>query len=230
MKKTLVMMLAVVMLIACCAPALAQKANLTKVKSSPNLFDVETIDDTVYITSALPMSNRSFVHKYESEQRYSGTEFMLMILNYGQSDEFSSYCLRIYYSTEQGYQNIDSVSFIIDDKEYLFTDVSQVIQECENGTYTELVVIYFDNDNLEFLLPLEDKVNAASDVEDSVEWLDAHPITMVLHGKEDIAVQLDGGFYLDFMAVKLAVVNTVDLFETLTYGGTGTTLTVKDAK
>ena len=230
MKKTLAMILAVIMLSACCAPALAQKADLSYVKSNPSLFEVETIDGFVYVTSAIPAIERAFTHKYESEALYSCTHFLLMLVNYGTNWERSACLLHIYYSSEQGYQNIESVSFIIDGDEYLFTDISQVIRDYENGTYTEVPVISFVYDNLPFLVALEAQVNIALEQEDPVEWFAAHPVIMVLHGKEDITVELDTSFYLDFLAMKIIIQECVDVNETMATRPDGTPLTVKEAE
>lgn len=229
MKKFFALFLAMVMLVAFAAPAFAQKADLSSVYASPNLFEVEMIDGAAYVTTTLPMSNRSFEHKYESEYQYSGTEFLLLIMRYGESGEQGAYTLRIFYSTEQGYQNIDSVSFIVGGKEYRFNDVLQVRQDFDGTTYTEMVAISFGLENMEFLVAMEEQVKIAEATGDRLEWFRANPIPIILHGKEDISSELGAGFYLDFMATKTAVLECVDI-AVLTDALFPTELVVTDAK
>lgn len=65
----------------------------------------------------------------------------------------------------------------------------------------EEMLIRFGEDNVDFLLALEEAIKGKSE---SVEALSEVDIKMVLHGKEDLVVELGSGFLLDFMALKSA--------------------------
>lgn len=67
-------------------------------------------------------------------------------------------------------------------------------------------------DNIDFLAALED---IFGDTEDVTEAAENATCKLILHGREDVEADLGEGFFLDFMAIKLGMVdiNGLDYME-----------------
>lgn len=210
--KKLSLLLAVLLLFTCCGSALAEDFDLSFVRSKTSLYeiDVEIEDDIAFIDSTLSASDRSFVHKYESSTRYSTTEFDMLVIQYLKSTAYPVFRLWITYCADNDYLNINAVTFTIGDKKYTFTDIADTdwYVHDEKG-YVEQVLIKFDLNNTDFLLALEGLLP------ETLEEFDGITIPMTLHGREDIQVELGGGFLLDFFVMEQAMIksNGVGYFE-----------------
>lgn len=221
--KKLYALVALLLCVCLAGTACADIIDLSYVEDSPLLtLDVESHGDmdVAFIESTLSVSARSFVHKYESETKYSHTFFDILITDYrDSSQEDSAHRLWIYYHADNGYQNIDSVTFNVAGTRYTFTGVSSPSRcEYEDGVYEERLLIKFSVSNMSFLSALEQLIPTDGSMPDA-------DITMTLHGKEDITVELGSGFMLDFMGLRLAMLNT-DCANGLRTT-TGTPMTVK---
>lgn len=204
MKKLLLFLLVATLLVSV-SPAMAATIDLSGIQAQDNLYTVDISDDgdAAFIESQLSAENRSFTHKYENSKLYSTTEFDVLIVDYQQSSNYPIFRLWVIYCADNAYQNIESITFQLDKKQFTFSDVSDddwLSYDKENG-YMEEMLIRFGEDNLDFLVAIEE---AIKDKSDSVETLSEVEIKMVLHGKEDIVVELGTGFLLDFMALKSA--------------------------
>jgi hypothetical protein len=203
--KKLILFLLVATLLCSLSPAMAATIDLSAIQAQDNLYTVDISDDgdAAFIESNLSAEARSFVHKYESSTLYSSTEFDVLIVDYQQSSNYPVFRLWIVYCADNGYINADSVTFQVGKKQFTFTDISDedwLTYDKENG-YMEEMLIRFGEDNVDFLLALEEAIKGKSE---SVETLNEVGIKMVLHGKEDLVVELGSGFLLDFMALKSA--------------------------
>lgn len=204
MKKLLLFLLVATLLVSI-TPAMAATIDLSGIQAQDNLYtvDINNDGDAAFIESQLSSENRSFTHKYENSKLYSTTKFDVLIVDYQQSSSYPVFRLWVTYCADNAYQNIDSITFQVDKKQFTFSDVSDedwLSYDKENG-YMEEMLIRFGEDNLDFLLALEEAIKGKSD---TVEALDDVEIKMVLHGKEDIVVELGTGFLLDFMVLKSA--------------------------
>ncbi len=212
MRKTFALLLALTLLCAC-FPALAE-IDLTYVRENTRYFtmDVNTDEDVAFITANLSVEDRSFVHKYESDTRYSFTEFDLLAIDYSKPSIYIVPRLWIYYAADE-YLMIDSVSFNIDGTRYTFTDVGSADRRTrdDNGCIEKLL-IKFSNENLDFLVALANYIKPF----DTYDKLKSNAkITMTLHGREDVTVDLTGDFFLDFKVVITGAFLEVDGFSTI---------------
>lgn len=203
MKKLLALVLALVL--SCCALSAAfADVDLTTVRENSNLFTLDVSDDgtAAFIESQLTVATRSFVHKYESDNRYSSTQWDVLLVNYDTPDVYPVFRLWVNYCADE-YLNLKSVSFIFDGKEYLFTGVSEDAEwhrKDEKGVI-EQALIKFGTSNLAFPAALENIFSGVDDIQAAAQ---SAKCTMILHGDEDIEVELGEGFFMDFLGVKLA--------------------------
>lgn len=145
-----------------------------------------------------------FVHKYDSQTKYSFTQFDILVIDYlSPAKAYPVHRLWIYYSADNYHQYITAVTFNINGTKYTFSGVADASRyEVTDGVYQESLLIKFDWDNLDFLAALEKLIP------EDLDNLDSIKIPMTLHGVEDITVDLDGRFLLDFMFIRLAMLNT----------------------
>lgn len=206
MKSTLVLLMALLMIFGTYTTALAD-LDLDPVREASNVYtiDVSSDGEAAFIESRLSTQDRSFVHKYESENLYSSTQFDILIVDYLKTSAYPVMRLWITYSADDAFMNITSASFIIGNKKYTFSGIadSDWYQQDDRG-YIEQVLIKFGIDNLEFLVALEDMFNDSDSV---VETAKNSTCKMILHGRENIEVDLGSSFFLDFLAIKMAMVN-----------------------
>lgn len=204
--KKLSFILALVLMLSCLSCAFADDFDLTIVRENPGIYtlDVDTEDDVAFVETTLDAARRSFTHKYESTYRYSNTQFDILVIDYLTSSPRPVHRLWITYCADDNYMNITGVSFEVGGKKYTFSDIADPdwYEKDENG-YLERVLIKFDMDNLDFLIALEDAIPR-----DLHQLADAEPITMTLHGRENITVSLGEGFMLDFLLSKVALFET----------------------
>ena len=205
MKKLLSLLLIAMLLVCSVSSAFAAKLDLSPIEAESELYTIDLSEDgeAAFIETTLTAQHRSFVHKYESTNLYSTTMFDVLVVDYGTSDNYPIIRLWVSYCADDHFQNFDSVTFTVGNKEYTFTDISDPewqIQDEESG-YIEDVLIRFNEDNMIFLEALEE-MTSGNDA--TIEELDQLTVKMVLHGDEDIETTLSGGFLLDFLAIKSA--------------------------
>ena len=203
--KKLFLFLLIATLIFIITPATAAKIDLSGIQAQENLYTVDINDDgdAAFIESQLTAEARSFTHKYENSKLYSTTEFDVLIVDYQQSSNYPVFRLWVIYCADNAYLNVDAITFQVGKKQFTFSDVSDedwLSYDRENG-YMEEMLIRFGEDNMDFLLAIEEAITGKSE---TVEALDEVEIKMVLHGKEDVVVELGTGFLLDFLALKSA--------------------------
>lgn len=226
MKRFFACMLTLVLLLLCTV-GYAAELDLSYVREKTDLFtiDVEIESNAAFIESILSASTRSFVHPHESESYYSTTEFDILVIDY--LDEAATYpVLRLWinYMSEEDYAYCTSVSFYLEGKEYRFSGVADADWYTKrDNTYDEKMLIKFNMENLDFLVALEAYIKDLS-------WdeMEAKTLKMVLHGKEDVEVELGSGFLLDFAIMKQGFVNINGL--RFLEKSIGTTLKVNDVQ
>ncbi|MBR4080887.1 MAG: hypothetical protein IKK21_03770 [Clostridia bacterium] len=203
MKKLVSLCLAVLMLLTC-LPASAAEMDLSHIRQNTEVFtmDVDVDNDVAFIESTLSASSRAYVHKYDSSTRYSTTHFDILVLEYLQTSAYPIFRLWITYCADDAYMNITSVSFYVEDQKYTFSGIADAERYLhdENG-YVERLLIKFNEESLDFLAALERQAP------DNYDDFDQYNIKMVLHGREDIEVELGKGFGLDFFAMVTAFIN-----------------------
>ena len=196
--KKLVALIAVLMLAMTVSTAFAATLDLSYPLNKPDVYTVEPSEDgsVVFIETVLTASDRHFTHKYESDYYWSSTQFDVLGLGYGEDYGYPVWRVWVIFANDIGYQNINSVTFVVQGTSYTFTDISDPDwQNKLNNSYLEECLIKFGMDNLEFVVALEQYVNSLEDVDDFTA-------TLILHGDEDIEVTLGGAFALDFALTK----------------------------
>ncbi len=205
MKRIAALLMTAVLLFAA-MPALAdEKLDLSVFRDNPTLYtiDVNTEDDVAFVESALSAKDRSFVHKYESENRYNTTKFDILVVDYLQSDPYPIFRLWISYCSDDSYMNINTASIIFNGKKYTFSGIADKdwYYHDEKG-YREDVLIKFGMDNVEFLTDLEKALGDDSDASAMIKAAETMKAKLILHGRENIEAELGEGFFLDFLLIK----------------------------
>ena len=205
--KKLCMLLALLLCV-CLVTASAEEYDLSFVRENSKYYelDVEIEDGTgfAFVESVMQPGDLDFVHKYDSQTKYSFTQFDILVIDYlSPAKAYPVHRLWIYYSADNYHQYITAVTFNINGTKYTFSGVADASRyEVTDGVYQESLLIKFDWDNLDFLAALEKLIP------EDLDNLDSIKIPMTLHGVEDITVDLDGRFLLDFMFIRLAMLIT----------------------
>ena len=156
MKQFFAFILALALLFSC-SVSLAAGYDLSYAKSKSGVFtvDEDTDRDVAFIESTLSVSDRSFVHKYESDYRYSSTMFDILVVDCSRSTSYPVPRLWITYCADN-YLYYDSVTFTIDGTDYTFSGISDSDWRTkdENGVVEE-VLIKFGTEALPFLGAME---------------------------------------------------------------------------
>ena len=201
--KKLSLMLVLVLLCSIFTSAMAESFSLSYIRSKPDWYEIEDKGDHAFVSSKLTPADLCFHHKYDSTVKYSRTYFDMLVLDYNTASPYPVNRLWLVYNTEDGFQNFDSVTFHINGTDYTFTGVGNADRRTiDNGTYRESLLIKFDWSNLSFLSAVEKLIP------DSYEELEKIKISVTLHGKEDIEIELGGMFIMDFMFFREAMFET----------------------
>ena len=202
MKKLTSLFLALVILM-CPLMAMAETFFTSALKGeyfeSATTLDISDDGTAAFVESQLSAADRSFSTPFEHPEYYNVTLWDMLVLDY--NTDAPSPRLRVwvrYYGTQ--YLNIEGVSFVLDGTTYTFTGVASDSRKqhiADKDAYNERALIIFDTENLAFLTALESYCMQY----DTVAEMDAHPITMILHGDTDVTVSLDSGFMLDFRII-----------------------------
>ncbi len=224
MRQLLALLLALTLLAGASASLADGLIDLTHVRENSEYFtlDVNADADVAFVEARLSNRDRAFDHPRAIPDDPSHTWFDILLGDYGKSTVYAIPRLWIAYCAEE-YLNVASVTITVDGVDYTFTDVASEDRRgaLETGGVGENLVICFGMENLTFLMALEEKVNAIGEYEDLL----ATPTRMVLHGAEDVEVELPGCFLLDFFMVMKGAFVQINGFSTLGRVG-GTPMTV----
>lgn len=191
---------------------------------NPRTFTVdrpESNPDTVFITTNNSNEVRSFEHPYVSEKYYSTVFPELIVLNYPEEKERLP-ILRIWFRYRGTKRlNINAVTFMTDEGEYRFTDVTlpEWIATKEDGTEAQdLMILAGNRENTANFFADLFAVSMIYYVErygtNGNSSVPAPAWKVVLHGDEDITVTLPEGFWAD-MGVFSFSLNQTDGFSWL---------------
>ena len=204
MKKLLAILLALTLMLGTTS-AFAATLDLSYVRNrveSIYTISVNKDSDVAFITTQLAVSARAYEHKYESQYRYNDTEFDVLVVNYSKSSAVPVFRLWVSYAADNSYLYVNAITFDVAGTKYTFTDVSDYEWYTHDDKgYQERMLIKFDMDNVGFILALEQLIPKISQISSAADYENL-PLTMTLHGTEDITVQLGSGFCLDFISMK----------------------------
>ncbi len=205
-RKICAFLLVVLMACSCFTVSSAAVLDLSSIRENSELFsiDVDTESDVAFIESQMSAQLRSFVHKYESSYRYSNTLFDILVVDYLKTDAYPIMRLWIIYCADDAYLNINSVSFIVDGKKYTFSGIADAdwYEHDDNG-YVEKVLLKFGMENLSFLAALERVFSDVKDGSGAFQAAQNASCRMILHGREDIEVELGAGFFTDYLIMHM---------------------------
>lgn len=227
MKKLLAILLALTLMLGATS-AFAATLDLSYVRSRvESIYDISVNKDTdvAFITTTLSVAARAYEHKYESQYRYNDTEFDILVANYSKSSAMPVFRLWVSYAADNNYLYVNAITFDVNGTKYTFTDVSNYEWYTHDDKgYQERMLIKFDMDNVGFIIALEQLIPKVSQVSSAADY-DNLPLTMTLHGTEDITIHLGAGFCLDFISMKDAylAINGIDFLTDVN----GTPMTIK---
>ena len=227
MKKFFSFFLALALLCSC-ASSLADGYDVSYIKDHSNVFTIDVDEDSgiAFVESTLSVKDCAFVHKYESEHRYSFTMFDVLVVDYETTTAYPVPRLWITYCADE-YIYYDSVTITLDGKDFTFSGISNPdwCTEDEKGVI-EKTLIKFYSENAAFLAAMENLYKQYPSFDELMDETSGPKVKMVLHGKnEDIDVTLGSGFVLDFaLVIEGANINTdgLDYIDKVT----GTTMTI----
>ena len=206
MKRILLSLIALTLALTLTAAALAEP-DLSPIRENDSLFtlDIDSENDVAFIQSTMTAAERSFTHDSESVKLYSDTMFDIIVISQSRDDGYPVMRLWITYSADDGFLNIDSVTFIVGGREFSFSGIasSDWCQHDERG-YLEQVLIKFGTDNISFLAALNDLIEAAPGEGIGDKAANAS-CTMILHGSRDVYVELGKNFFLDYETIFLGM-------------------------
>lgn len=208
MKRWIAFLIAAVLLCSSVS-ALADGTFDISFYSSSNVFTVEvdSENDIAFIDSKMGTADLAFNHQYENDYYYSVMRNDIIVIDYFSSNRYPVLRTWITYRGDKALY-FTGVSFIIEGKEYVLSDVADKdrIQKLDNG-WEETLLIKYGSENWDFFAAI-----AASAMVYYGAWVDdkeaAVPdIKMVLHGTEDIEVQVTGNFLLDMGIFVLSLIS-----------------------
>lgn len=215
MKKTLSFLLALVMLTAMVFPAFAETLDYSVLKDN-SLIDVDINNDgNAFIESII--GETTFTHEKSLDDYPSFVYTDIIIGDYYSSDPVSLWRFWVSYSAEK-YMGITSISFILDDTEYTFTDVGSKDNMTDYGTNVrENPHINFGSNNYEFWKALIVKGKTYDELTDALD----DSLTMILHGTtRDETITLNGSALLDFYIITAVYFELADTSDIMQYDGT----------
>ena len=162
------------------------------------------------IASTLESKDTAFVHKYESDYRYSTTTFFLTIDDYQTDAPKVEPELMVTYCRDDAPLNITGVTVAFGGRSFTFTGkLSHNVEKDERG-YTEHVHIVIDQHNQDFLGALAQYILDIGG-DDPMENLSSARATIILHGDEDVEAELGEGFFQDYAAMIVDPLSRYDL-------------------
>lgn len=183
-------------------PALAD-FNMNAYYKYADLFfvDMDEDADTAFIYTKFSAEDQSFTHKYDSAYYYSYIYTDVLVTDQSTADRFPVLRTWIVFHADRR-QHFTSVDFILDGKTYTFTDIGgedHVLQK-ENG-WRESLLIRYGSANSDFLRAVSGPAvryaynRYAPGGDRSVT---PPKMRMILHGNEDLEIDVPDMFWLDF--------------------------------
>ena len=172
----------------------------------PSLFYVEADQAAgcTFIGTQLPTEQCAFTHIYESQNLYSLIQSDILVIDLSDGP-FPVLRTWIYFASDNPH-NIQSVTFLFEDKKYTFTDIadSERNEITEKGS-TERLLIQYGRDNSDFLSDI--LVGSLAYLLSEDENAAAPEMKMILHGDEDIEAVIPDAFWQDFALLVLPYTN-----------------------
>ena len=212
MKKALILLLVIVLLILNCSISVADvDFDISEYLKEQDVLtvDVDTENDVAFIKTKIPVSDLAFAHKYESDYSYSFMQNDIIVLHYFSSSRFPAFRTWIYYTAEKP-QYFYSVSFDFEGVRYTFSDVGDKdrVVLSNNNEYTEGLLITYGENNTDFYNAIlkagADYVPKKYTQQENSNTI-APKMKMILHGLEDVEVDVPDAFWTDMLLLALPI-------------------------
>ena len=205
MKRWLAFFLAALMVLSCAAALADTDWGDAYYAEREDIFgrDIDEENDVCFVVNNLfDAEHLSFLHKYESDKKWSYMYNDILMRNYSSpKDRFALHRTWLFYCIDGDPLNFNAISFIVDGMQYTFSgDVAQEgwITE-EDGTSIQRMLIKFGTNSTEFYSKL---VYYAMSYTHQYEMMGENApvprIRMIFHGDEDIEVTVPGGYLREF--------------------------------
>lgn len=216
MKRIIALVLALMMaagLAAAAAEETPEFFDVSYFEKNEDIFQVNVSQDgeSVTISSKELMENRAFSTPYDTESYYSAIIPDIAVLNYPREQERQAAIrIRIIYNGTKPL-NITSATFIGGGYEFTLSEIAVGSAPEQDGVYTETMAVIGgnSNNNILFLATLmadsvsyaqRRYINEGADENAALpEW------TLILHGDEDVTVQLPASFWADIALFTLSL-------------------------
>lgn len=178
--------------------------------SNANIYSVDVDSDSgvAFIETKSSNSELAFTHKYESNFYYSTIRSDILVIDYFKSNRYPVFRTWIDYRADKAL-NIYAVSFVIDGKTYTFSDVADRdrIEKLDNGVSEKLLIKYGSANSDFFASVAADSLSYAfsrygGEGDSEVE---TPQMKMILHGTEDVEVDIPANFWVDFSLLALSM-------------------------
>ncbi len=197
MKKQFIILLCLVLLcsltVSSSAASFDMNAILDSTYAADGSIEIDEDDGAVFVYSPLSAEELSFVHTLEADGHYSYTDFDIIVVDAGTSEEYPVLRLWLYLWTNGDFYDVESVTFTVRDVEFTFGGLweeDRLELDEEDGECRQEMLICFDTEGLRFFSELQQVSNLKKA---SKDWAD-YTIHTVFHGSEEIETELDNVF------------------------------------
>lgn len=207
--KRLVALLISVVLLCGMVSSLAEGTFDMSTYTSSNVFtvDEDTENNIAFIESGMGSADLAFNHKYESDDYYSIMRNDIIVINQSSDSRYPVMRTWIYYrGTKQ--LDIHSVSFILEGKEFVISDVADKdrVTKVDDNCTEETLLIRYGYENWDFFAEI-----ASTAMSYYGAWVEdketpVPEIKVVLHGTEDVETTVSGNFLLDMGVFVLSMI------------------------
>lgn len=213
MKKLFAAILALIMILSL-ASALADPVfDMATYSEYDSLFDIQEDPEShnAFVMTKMETESLAYTHKYESDSLYSFIQSDIIVLDYDSAEAFPILRTWIYYCADEPL-GIESVSFVVDGITYTLTDVTDGDGGFvdERGSCEELLIIY-GTDNWEFFTAMmANSISYASMSQNETDTVDPPDMKMILHGKEDVEVDVPANCLFDYGLLAMPFLSSDD--------------------
>lgn len=212
--KKLSLLLVVCLILTAFGAAFAEKFDITPIMTYQDYLNVSYADSdgstNMFVESIFGAYDRSFEHSRESEYAYSTISFELVVADLNGPAEQAWFTLWINVCSDDGFHDLDTVTFNVAGNNYTFTAVSDPDwYYVADRYYLQRLRIVFNQTNCMLLDVLEDYYRSFTDSETrQAEYC----VPVVFSGADEITGVFDYDFGLECLLFsKLALEsNTLD--------------------
>lgn len=161
-------------------------------EQKPGIYRVSVQQNGTFIDASpyYGAAEKSFIHRYESDTHYSYVYSDILVVKDDAGDYPVLRTWVIYHGTQPIHAG--SVTFVLDGASYTFSNVGAESRRVETDSdYKESLLIRYGSSNTEFIAAIR-RIGAEIAAHMNEKGYVYPTYTLILHGKEDLTVALDG--------------------------------------